>query len=74
MVCNQCGRKWQKDVLPDLRRRPQVTWARWNFGGAGHRWPKKSYKDALLEAPPGLTGGQTKKKARKEKETGMQKG
>lgn len=71
MKCNQCGEPWQVALLPDLRRK--VSWAKWNFNGIGARWPKKSYKDALLEPPPGLQGGQKAKRAKKGKDGGLQK-
>ena len=71
MKCNQCGEPWQAALLPDLRRK--VSWAKWNFNGIGARWPKKSYKDALLEPPPGLQGGQKAKRAKKGKDGGLQK-
>ena len=29
---------------------------------AGARWPKKTYKEALIEPPPGLMGGQKRAK------------
>ena len=68
MQCNQCGEPWQATLLPDLRRK--VSWAKWNFNGNGARWPKKTYKDALLEAPPGLQGGHKAKRPKKGKDGG----
>ena len=70
LTCNQCGNAWQQDLLPDLRRK--VTWAAWNFSKAGANWPKKTFKEALLDPPPGLQGG-GKRKAKKGKDLGMQK-
>ena len=51
----------------------RVTWAKWNYNGTGHQWPKKTYKEALLEAPPGLQGGQKKRKPRRGGDAGLQK-
>ena len=73
MACNQCGEKWQQDLLPDLKKRNRITWAGWNFAGTGQNWPEKTYKEALLEAPPGLTGGQRKKKPKQGVDKGIHK-
>ena len=73
LTCNQCGEAWQKKQVPDLRQNRRVTWASWNFQGEGHRWPRKSFKDALLEPPPGLHGGQKIRKAKKAKDPALQK-
>ena len=73
LTCNQCGARWQKDHLPDLRKSKKVTWASWNFDGSGQRWPTKTFKDALLEPPPGLHGGQRGKKAKKAKQPAIHK-
>ena len=70
LKCNQCGTSWQQNLLPDLRRK--VTWAAWNFPGGGSKWPQKTFKDALLDPPPGLLGC-GKKKTRKVKDSGLQK-
>ena len=56
LCCNQCGRKWQQPQVPDLRQR-RVEWASWNFQKKGQQWPKKSYKETLIDPPPGLQGG-----------------
>ena len=73
LTCNQCGTRWQKDHLPDLRKSRKVTWASWNFDGSGQRWPTKTFKEALLEPPPGLHGGQRGKKAKKVKQPAIHK-
>ena len=74
LTCNICGSAWQRHV-PDLRRQKQrqVQWASWNFAQQGARWPAKSYKDALLDAPLGLAGGAPKKKNKKVKQSALQK-
>ena len=73
LTCNQCGTRWQKDHLPDVRKSKKVTWAPWNFEGSGQRWPIKTFKEALLEPPPGLHGGQRGKKAKKAKQPAIHK-
>ena len=73
MTCNHCGERWQKEGLPDLKRTRRVQWATWNYSGAGHQWPKKTYKEALIEAPPGLQGGQKRRPPKKGKEADIQK-
>ena len=60
LKCKHCGTAWTNRKLPDLKKR-RVTWAPWNFNNQGARWPHRSYKDTLLEPPPGLQGGQPKK-------------
>ena len=70
MQCNQCGEPWQATLLPDLRRK--VSWAKWNFNGNGARWPKKTYKEALVSPPPALHGGKPPKKG-KAKVQGIEK-
>ena len=72
LACNICGTAWQRHV-PDFRRQKQrqVQWASWNFTGA--RWPNKTYKEALLDAPPGLAGGAAKKKNKKGRQSALQK-
>ena len=61
---------WQR-ALPDLERKRRVTWAQWNYSRDGATWPHKTYKAALLDAPPGLHGGQPTKKAKKVKQTAL---
>lgn len=39
----------------------------------GQRWPRKAFKEALLEPPPGLQGGQKAKKASKTKDPALQR-
>ena len=72
LACNICGTAWQRHV-PDFRRQKQrqVQWASWNFTGA--RWPNKTYKEALLDAPPGLAGGAAKKKNKKGRQSALAK-
>ena len=72
LTCNGCGKAWQR-ALPDLRKKRQVQWAAWNFTQEGEKWPKKSFKEALLEPPPGLHGGNPGKKNKKSKQTALQK-
>ena len=50
-----------------------MTWAPWNFDGSGQKWPTKTFKEALIEAPPGLYGGQRSKKAKKAKPPAIHK-
>ena len=50
--------------LKDLKKSRRVQWAGWNYSGKGHQWPKKTYKDALLEG---------KCNARKGSDEGLQK-
>ena len=71
MACNQCGRQWKPRALPDLRRR-RVEWAAWNFASQGEKWPKKTYKEALVSPPPGLHGGKPPKR-NKAKAQGIEK-
>ena len=73
LTCNQCGGKWQTDTLPDLKKARRITWASWNYNGTGHQWPRKTYQEALLEAPPGLQGGQKRKKLKRGGDAGIQK-
>ena len=44
--------------------------AQWNYSRDGATWPHKT-KAALLDAPPGLHGGQPPKKAKKVKQTAL---
>ena len=37
------------------QQRRQTEWAAWNYAGQGNQWPQKSYKDALVKHPPGLS-------------------
>lgn len=72
LKCLHCGTAWQTHTLPDLKKKRRVAWAAWNFPQRGERWPHKSYKDILLDKPPGLHGGQPKK-PKKVKQTALTK-
>ena len=68
LSCLQCGHKWQKEIATDLKHKKPAQWAPWNYEKKGQQWPKKSYQQALLDPPPGLTGGgQGRKKKTKAK-------
>lgn len=71
MACNICGQQWKRSTVPDLRQR-RVQWASWNFDQRGEQWPKRSYRDVLVNPPPGLDGGKAPKKA-KGKAKGIEK-
>ena len=40
--------------LAEQQTRRKVQWATWNYKGNGERWPQPSFKEALLQPPPGL--------------------
>ena len=71
LKCTHCQTPWQSSKFPDLRRRRRVTRAAWNFPKGGAQWPQKTYQNALLEAPPGLHGGQAGRKQKKAKQTAL---
>ena len=74
LTCRQCGAAWQGQGLQDLKAgRRQTQWAQWNFTQGGHKWPVRTYKQALLEPPPGLAGGHRPKKTKKVKISALQK-
>ena len=73
LTCKQGGHPWQDRSLADLKSHRRTTqWAKWNFHNTGHQWPTRTYKQAFLEPPPGLTGGGRSKKT-KVKQSGLQK-
>ena len=73
LTCKQCGHPWQERSLADLKNHRRTTqWAKWNFNSTGHQWPHRTYKQAFLDPPPGLSGGGRPKKT-KVKQSVLQK-
>ena len=74
LTCRHCGTPWEIKEVKDLKaRKRQTQWAQWNFSHEGSKWPMRTFKQALLEPPPGLQGGQPRRKAKKNKPTALQK-
>lgn len=49
LSCLHCGERWQLDMVADLKQWKHVRWAPWNFDHKGAQWPRRSYKQVLLQ-------------------------
>ena len=75
--CRGCGKPWLVEPKPEfqersLKKRRTTEWATWNHQRKGQQWPK-SYKQALLDTPPGLPGKVKKDKTYRDMEVMAQK-